>query len=414
VTNASLSWLNLFVSNMQTGFGPFVSVHLTRAGWNPQMIGTVLSVSTIAAVLAQVPAGALCDAVMAKRRVATLAILATMAAAVLIATMPSFAPVLLAEALQGVAGVVLALSIAGMTLSLTRHDQLGERLGNNLRFAAIGGAVGASLLGVVGTRVSPVAVFFLAAAFGLPALVALRGIHPTALATAPLRTGHRAAMPPELRGPVQSTWQLLSGVPLLTLMACVLLFHTANAAILPLAATTLVKHDGMFADLAVSGAIIISQLLTAAGSPWVGRLATHMGRRPLLLIGFALLPIRALLFATSNMPELMLPAQILDGVTGAAFGVMVPLVVADITHEGGRFNLALGMVGLATSIGASVSNFAAGTVATHMGATAAFLYLAAVGLAAALLLWLALPETMHLPATPPLTPAMTQSTLART
>jgi MFS family permease len=419
VTNASLSWLSLFVSNMQTGFGPFVSVHLTSAGWDPAMIGKVLSASTVAAVVAQVPAGAVCDAVMAKRGVAAAAIVAIMAAAVLLATMPSFGPVLVAEAMQGAGGVVLALAIANITLSLTQHDQLGERLGNNLRFAAIGGAGGAALLGVVGNQVSPPAVFFLAAGFGVPALLALWSIHPLTIVQAPLRTGHRAAMPKPIRGPVRSTADLLTDRRLLALMGCVLLFHLANAALLPLAAGSLARHHGTLADLVVSGAIIVPLLITAIGSPFVGRLATRAGRRPILLLGFAMLPIRGVLFSFADVPELVLPAQILDGVTGTIFGVIVPLLVADLTHEGGRFNLALGMVGFATSIGATISNYAAGLVASHMGVSVAFLYLAGVGGAATLLLWLTLPETMHLPETPPLHPdefrsAMTNTELVRT
>jgi MFS family permease len=185
----------------------------------------------------------------------------------------------------------------------------------------------------------------------------------------------------------------------------VTLFHLANAAMLPLAAGSLARQHGMIADLVVGGAIVIPQLLTAAGSPWVGRLAQDLGRQKILLIGFAMLPLRALLFAIDGTPALALAAQVLDGVTGATFGVLVPLVVADITHDGGRFNLALGMVGLATGVGATVSNYVAGNVAAHMGVPVAFLYLAAIGLSATLLVALALPETMHMPMTPPMGPS---------
>lgn len=405
MADAGLSWLNLFVSNMQTGFGPFVPVRLAGAGWTPAMIGIALSASTFASMLAQVPAGALCDGRTDRRAIAGGAIAAIMAAALLIGVLPGFIPVLIAEVTQGAASVVLSLAIAGITLRLTRHDALGERLGNNLRFAAIGGAVGAGLLGLVGAHLSQVAVLALTAGFGIPALIALRSIHPTELAKAPLRTGHRAVRPLRVRGPQSTRRQVLCDRRLLTLMACVALFNLANADMLPLAAGALVSHHGGIADLVVSGAVIISQLLTASASPWVGRLAQRVGRRPILLVGIAMLPLRALLFATDGSPVFTLAAQVLDGITGATFGVLVPLVVADITHEGGRFTLALGMVGLATSVGATVSTYVGGNIATFIGVPVAFMCLGAVGLGAVLLVWLALPETMRLPAAPPLSPA---------
>ena len=60
-----LDWLNFLVANFQTGFGPFVSVYLTGAGWTQGAIGAALSAGTIASMASQVPGGALVDA---KRR----------------------------------------------------------------------------------------------------------------------------------------------------------------------------------------------------------------------------------------------------------------------------------------------------------------------------------------------------------
>lgn len=390
---ANLNWLNLFVSDMQTAFGPFVAVRLASAGWDPAMIGNALSAGTIAALVAQVPAGIVSDATTARRGLAAGAIVATMAASLLFATAPDYFPVMLAEIVQGVAGVVLTLAIAGITLGLVQHDKLGERFGSNLRFAALGGAAGAGILGLAGTHISQGAVFVIAAAFGVPALAFLARIPLGELAKAPLRTSHPAAMPKGTLMPLQTRRRLLTGRKLLILMACVLLFHLSNAAMLPLAAGSLARNHGMIADLVVSGAVIIPQLLVAAGSPWAGRLAHRHGRHPVLLTGFLMLPLRALLFAIDGSPWITLAAQVLDGVTSATFGVLVPLIVADITHKGGRFNLALGMVGLATSIGATVSNYVAGNVAAMLGTPAAFVCLALVGAAAAALVALAMPET---------------------
>src|SRR5262249_52653741 len=135
--------------------------------------------------------------------------------------------------------------------------------------------------------------------------------------------------------------------------------------------------------------------LTALLSPWFGRLAQSWGRRPVMLLGFAALPIRVALFATCDDPVLLVCYQALDGVSGSVFGVMVPLVVADVTRRGGRFNCAMGIVGLAVGVGATVSNTTAGAIANHLGVAGAFAALGAAGLAAFLLIWLRMPETGH-------------------
>jgi predicted MFS family arabinose efflux permease len=72
---------------------------------------------------------------------------------------------------------------------------------------------------------------------------------------------------------------------------------------------------------------------------------------------------------------------------------MLPLVVADITSRGGRFNLGMGIVGLATGLGATLSNAVGGAIANYLGQTAAFAGLGLAGLAAFLLAWLRMPDT---------------------
>jgi MFS family permease len=131
----------------------------------------------------------------------------------------------------------------------------------------------------------------------------------------------------------------------------------------------------------------------AALSPWVGRRAHIWGRRPLLLIGFAALPIRGLLFASVTDPSLLLAVQVLDGITAAVFAVMVPLVVADLTRGTGHFNLGQGILGTATGIGASLSTTLAGLLTDRFGSPVAFAALATIALVGFTLLWMLMPET---------------------
>jgi MFS family permease len=392
----NLNWLNLFVAQMQLGFGAFLSVYLTTHLWSRTDIGFALSVGTVTVLVAQIPAGALVDAVDNKRHVAGAAIAVIAAAALIIGISPLAFPVLLAEVLQGAASCVLAPAIAAITLALAQPDALGERFGRNVRFSAIGSMLAAAAMAAVGYWFTHRAIFFLAAVCGLAALAALRGISAADLEEAPSRTDYLAAVPRRRRTrPPDSTWKVISGRSLLIFSACMILFQLGNAAMLPLAANAASRATGPLADLVIGAAIIVPQALAALLAPPLGRAAEQWGRRPVLLLGLAALPLRALLFAITGNSYLMVCFQALDGIGAAVLGMMVPLVVADITRRGGRFNLAMSVVLLAMGIGATFSTTLAGAIADRFGNAVAFLALGSTGLAACALVWAMLPETGH-------------------
>jgi MFS family permease len=194
---------------------------------------------------------------------------------------------------------------------------------------------------------------------------------------------------------------LLADRRLQALLGCVALFQLANGSVLPIAATEFAGQAGGRADMITAAAVIGPQLLAALLSPHVGSAAQLHGRRLVLMLGSAAVPLRALAFAFSAAIPAMLAVQLLDAVDAAVIGTLIPLIVADITHRGGRFNFALGLTGLASSLGASLSTTASGSIAVLAGLPIAFLALAAVGLGAVLVAWLLLPETVHLPAALP-------------
>jgi predicted MFS family arabinose efflux permease len=143
----------------------------------------------------------------------------------------------------------------------------------------------------------------------------------------------------------------------------------------------------------IAACIVVPQLFVALISPWIGRQTFLIGRRPLLLLGFAVLPIRGVLFAVVHDPTVLVIVQLLDGISGAVFGVLVPLVVVDVTRGTGHFNLALGIVGTAIGVGATLSTTLAGYVSDHFGSHTAFLVLAAIAAAGLACIWALMPET---------------------
>ena len=383
-----LDAVNLFLAGALSGFGPYVAVFLAEQKWTEQNIGFVLTAGGLAGLLSQLPSGELLDAIRSKRLVVALGAIMVAASALIIAIRPSFPLVLAALVLQAITGGFLGLAVAAISLGLVGHAALGKRLGRNQRFASTGGVIAAGLMGVIGYILSYRAIFFAAAALVLPLLAALGRIQLSGL------YGRVSGAPgyQELSAKARR-WSLWKNGNLLTFAGCECLFQLGNASMLPLAGEALVFSKEAFSSLIVSALIIVPQLIVALMASWAGRRANTWGRRPLLLVGFAALPIRALVFAWTTSPMVLIAAQILDGVSGTMLGVLTALIVSDLTRSTGRFSLALGFVGTMSGIGASLSTSLTGLVAGSFGRAAGFLSIAAVALVALLLLWLRMPET---------------------
>jgi MFS family permease len=384
-----LDWLNLFVGNIQTGFGPFIAVYLTTQGWTETSIGLALSLGTVTAMASQVPAGALVDQIGNKASVVLFSILAFGVSALLFAVEPVPLAVYLAEIIHSFSSCTLGPAIAALSLVVAGPAVQGLRFGRNARFASIGNGIGAGLMGACGYYISERAVFFLTAALALPALVALPSLARLAGPRLPRANGGSVTPQPGWA----ALRRVLTDRALLTFGACTMLFTLGNAAMLPLVGNNLTRTVGGMASLVIAACIVLPQLVVAAVSPAVGRLAEKHGRRAVLLLGFCTLPIRGCLFAVATDPIIVVLVQVLDGLAAACLGVLVPLVTSDVAGRSGHFNLALGFIGLAIGIGATVSTSLAGSVADRWGQPTAFFGLAAAGLTAVLLAWGAMPET---------------------
>jgi MFS family permease len=393
-SHASLSGLdgaNFFIAGISAGFGPYVAAYLADQKWTQDNIGLVLTASGLAGLLSQVPGGELLDIVRSKRALIVMGATMVAISAIIIAFEPSFPLVFTALVLQGMTGGFLGPAIAAISLGLVGHAALPQRLGRNQRFASTGSLVAAALMGLIGYVLSYQAIFLTVVALTPALFVALARIR-----TSDIHFGRACGAPHHhmpsqpARASRRTLWQS-SG--LLTFAICLFLFQFANASVLPLVVEALVYQGAERSSLVVSALIILPQIVVALMAPWVGRQAKSWGRRPLLLIGFGALPIRALLFASVTDPSLLLCLQVLDGISGAVLGVLTALVVADLTSGSGRFNLAQGIVGTASGIGASLSTTLFGLIAVSFGGTTVFVSIASVALLATLILWFFMPET---------------------
>jgi predicted MFS family arabinose efflux permease len=385
-----LDWFIFCVADVQTGFGPFIAVYLTSQKWTQVDIGLVLTVGGLVALFGQIPGGILVDRARSERLVAGLALIAIAVSALIYASYPIFAAILLAAVVHALASCVLGPCIAAISLGLVGHTAIADRLGRNARFASIGNGLAAAAMGTVGYFFSPQAVFIVTAMLAIPTLIALGQISPAEINPDRAHGGSNvttAAKPPI------AFRDLFRYRSLLALGFCVTLFHLANAAMLPLMGSALTSRSSEWATVLIGACIVVPQIIVAAIAPEVGRRARIWGRRTLLLIGFGVLPLRAFLFATISDPFFIVLVQIFDGLTAAIIGVIVPLAVADLTRGSGRFNTGLGMIGTMAGIGASLSPTLAGYIADHLGSAFAFFGLGLIAVFALAAVWLLVPET---------------------
>jgi predicted MFS family arabinose efflux permease len=385
-----LDWFIFFLADVQTGFGPFIAVYLTTQKWTQVEIGFVLSIGGLVGLIGQMPGGAIVDAARSERFVAGLAVATIGISALGYAAWPIFPVVVVAATLHAAASCVLGPAIAAISLGLVGPFAIGERLGRNARYASLGNGVAAAVMGTCGYLLSSRSVFLVTFVLAIPTLLALARIREREIDAAQAH-GAVAREVPDAKA--TSVFSLMRQRPLLIFAGSVLLLQLANAAMLPLMAGVVTTRSSQWAPVLIAACIVVPQAIVALTSPSVGRKAQQWGRRPLLLLGFAALAIRGVLFATVHDPYWLVAAQVFDGVTAAVFSVMVPLIVSDIAFGSGHFNLAQGIVGTATGIGASLSTVLAGYVSDKFGSSIAFTGLAGVAALGLAMIWLVMPET---------------------
>ena len=385
-----LDWLNFLLADVQTGVGPFLAIYLASYKWNEQRVGIALTIGGIAGIVSQTPAGGLVDRLRSKRSLIAAGVFALAIGALLIAFFPSFWPVVTAQTLIGAMSSIFLPAIAAISIGIVGPELFNQRQGRNQMFNSAGNVAAAVMMGLIGYFISNRGVFFFVMALAVPTLVSLLLIRPDEIDYELAR----GAADGEDDGKPESIRELLKSRPLTIFLCCAVLFHFANAAMLPLLGEMLAKGKGRSSMMFMSACVVTTQFTITLLAAWAGRTAGSWGRKPLLLIGFGVLPIRGVLYTLTNSIYLLVGIQVLDGIGAGIFGVLSVLVIADLTRGTGRFNLTLGAIATAVGIGASLSQTIAGAIVHHFSDRAGFLFLACVAAAAFLILWLFMPETL--------------------
>jgi MFS family permease len=393
----SLDAINFLLADVRGALGPYLNVFLvTQQHWSQSQVGFVTTISGLLGLAVQTPIGAAIDETRAKRGAIVLALAVLGIGAVIIFAWPSFWPVLLANSLMAIVGDVFGPAIAALTLGLIARPLLARRMGRNSAFDHAGNVAIALVAAAVGYAFSQRAVFLLVPVFATLTMIAVLSIPAKAIDYN--RARDLESKPGAAQNPIEVAGYgiLFKLRPLVIFGLCVMLFHFANAPLLPLVGQKLAAAHPKEATAMMSTCIIAAQGVMLPIALLVGRKADTWGRKPLFLAGFAILPIRAVLYTLSDNSFWLIGVQLLDGVGAGIFGALAPLVIADIMRGTGRYNLAQGAIATVQGIGASLSGLAAGEIVDHFGYSATFLTLGAAALVAVIVFFLQMPETAEL------------------
>ena len=387
----ALGALNFFLADVRDGLGPYLAIYLTsKLHWDPSRVGIAMAAMLVGTVVAQTPAGALIDRVRWKRMAVAVAAGVVALGCIVMITVPTFPVIVGAQATVGAAAAVFPPAIAALSLGIVGHARLAARTGRNEAFNHAGNVAAAILAAAAGYFVGYWTIFYLVAAMAAASSVSVLRIreedidHGLARGAAG-NEGGRAA--------VGGTEGIFRDRRILIFFTAAVLFHFANAAMLPLVGQKLTVGMSRGVSVLMSACIVAAQLVMVPVALLASRYAESWGRKPVFLIGLAVLPVRGLLYTLTVNPYLLVGIQLLDGIGAGIFGVVSVLVVADLTRGTGRFNLTQGALATGTGIGAALSNVLAGYVVKAAGFDAGFLTLAAIAGAGLLFFIAAMPET---------------------
>ena len=388
----ALDWVNFFLADVETGVGPFMATYFVAARhWNPAQVGMVLAAQKIAAVLAQAPAGSLIDKTTFKKWLMAGAAFVIGVGAILIAVLRTLSLQIANQVMVGVSTAVATPLIAAISLGIVGRRALGRRLGRNESFNHSGNLLTALLTGYLGYAAGLDSIFYVCGSLGIACAgtsLLIRGgdIDDEVAREAPEDdAAEKAAF---------SFRELLAGPLVLTFAVVVVLFHIANAAMLPLIGEELPGQKGHSSTMYMSACIVVAQLIMVPVALLSGRLADRIGRKPILLVGFAALVLRGVLFSLGRNPNYLVAVEALDGIGTGVAGVVTVLIISDLARGTGRFNFLQGAMQACLGIGSFLGNLLGGFAAKSFGFPATFLGLAGVAFAG-LLCFAKMPETLQ-------------------
>jgi MFS family permease len=142
-----LAALNLFMADVQGGLGPFLATWLAAsAHWTPERVGLVITISGLAALVFNGPAGASVDRQGRPRLFVAIATLAVAVGTFGLQLVGSFAPIGTAQIISAAGGALMAPALTALTLGIVGEDAFPHQQGRNQAWYHVGNVAAALLI----------------------------------------------------------------------------------------------------------------------------------------------------------------------------------------------------------------------------------------------------------------------------
>ncbi|MGP6443041.1 MFS transporter [Rahnella aceris] len=379
----ALCLTSFFIADVRDGLGPFLGIFLTQRHWQPDDIGLLMTAGGVAGLLATLPAGFMTDASKNKRLILALLCVLITGTTLLLWLSQANAVVAFSQIVSGICAAFVGPLITGITLGLTGQKGFSAQMGKNEAFNHAGNFITALIAGGIAWNWGIGGIFILMTCTMLLTLIALTGIRRSDIdddAARGLESGASAQVP-DFSVLAQNKLLLITGLTLL-------LFHLANAALLPMLSMRIAAAPGSVnPGLYAAATVIISQMVMIPVAIWTAGRIDRVGYWRLIMLALLIMPVRAALAASSAAPLMMVPVQILDGFAAGVLGVVVPSFIVVLLRGNGHVNAGQSVVMLMQGVGAAMSPALTGMIAGHYSFATAFSVLSVIALTGLLIWW---------------------------
>ncbi|WP_421589254.1 MFS transporter [Rahnella aceris] len=379
----ALCLTSFFIADVRDGLGPFLGIFLTQRHWQPDDIGLLMTAGGVAGLLATLPAGFMTDASKNKRLILALLCVLITGTTLLLWLSQANAVVAFSQIVSGMCAAFVGPLITGITLGLTGQKGFSAQMGKNEAFNHAGNFITALIAGGIAWYWGIGGIFILMTCTMLLTLIALTGIRRSDIdddAARGLESGASAQVP--------DFSVLAQNKPLLITGLTLLLFHLANAALLPMLSMRIAAAPGSVnPGLYAAATVIISQMVMIPVAIWTAGRIDRVGYWRLIMLALLIMPVRAALAASSAAPLMMVPVQILDGFAAGVLGVVVPSFIVVLLRGNGHVNAGQSVVMLMQGVGAAMSPALTGMIAGHYSFATAFSVLSVIALTGLLIWW---------------------------
>lgn len=381
---------NFFLAEMVGVVLPFLAVFLKQQQWPYDKIGIVVALGGLGTFFFQAVAGILSDRIINKRFLLASAslLLGVCYGAIPLVTHRVFL-IYLCTFFAGVASTFFVPLLASLALSLVGHKKFDHLMGVNQSWNHIGN-IAAALMALLMVKVLGIAsIFYVVFVISILAscsifIIDAKELHWTRLEKKALSTESVSSF-------YKHITKLLRKDTVKILILSVMLFHFANAPIMPLVGLYL-KHLGG-GNEQVAWVVFVAQVVMVPVSLLAGFYCQHKGRKWVFSIAFIVLPMRIFLYTVTANPKLILAIQLLDGIGAGIYGVVICLICSDLTRGKEGFNTLLGIMQTALAFGAMIGPLTQGFLTRYLGFKATFLVFTCIALLGALVFIVKMPET---------------------